>query len=96
MKKWIACVLAVSALSILLCGCGAGMDGSNAVVETPWVSVEPSMTMSPMQTPNAEDGIVDDRDGFIDETDRPSQNQQSQNQPSPAVTAPGTNTRPTT
>ena len=85
MKKWIACVLAVTALCVLLCGCGAGMDGNSAVVETPLMPAAPSMTMSPMPTPNAEDGIVDDEDGFIDGREEP-----RQAQPSPSATVPGT------
>ncbi len=52
----------------LLCGCGNDrIDNEAPIIETPAVSpvIEPSVT--PLVTPDMEDGIVDDRDGIIED-----------------------------
>ena len=95
MKKLIACILTLTALSLLLCGCGAGMDGSSAVVETPVLPM-PSVTVSPMPTPDAEDGLVTDRDGFIEGRETEDHTQPGHVQPSPAVTKSGSQTEQST
>ncbi len=68
MKKYILCAMTVPVLCALLCGCGSDrMGNDNTVLETPIVSpyVEPST--SPMVSPDIEDGVVEDRDGIIEE-----------------------------
>ena len=67
MKRSICFVLSIAAAVSLLCGCGMYRTDGGVVVETPYVSpvIEPSM--SPIITPDVEDGIVDDRDGIIDD-----------------------------
>ena len=67
MKKSICLVLSAAAAVWLLCGCGMYRTDGGVVVETPYVSpvIEPSM--SPIITPDVEDGIVDDRDGIIED-----------------------------
>ena len=90
MKKITVCALSALLAAALLCGCGAGMNGENTVVETPIVapvpSPVPSASVSPIVTPDLEDGIVKDRDGFIEETET-GRNTPSPS-PSPKVTAP--------
>ena len=62
MKKFTACVLILVFVSALLVGCGdMNRDGEMDVIETPIIS--------PIITPDVEDGIVDDRDGLIRDND---------------------------
>ena len=62
MKKIIASVMALTLLCSLLAGCGsAPADKDGATVPPGSPIIDPSMT------PDVEDGVVDDRDGFIEE-----------------------------
>ena len=70
MKKSIINIAFTRALSALLCGCGAdrtvdGTVGDAAVSASPM----PTVTVTPMVTPNVDNGIVGDKDGVIDDTD---------------------------
>lgn len=73
MKKTMICMLLIGCVCLSLCGCGGMSTGrDNAVVETPLIpnnSPDLNPEILPMETPNAEDGIVNDRDGLIDEGD---------------------------
>ena len=66
MKKLTATLLAVVLLCSLLAGCGSrNMEDGTAAEPSGSPIITPSMT------PDLEDGVVDDRDGFIgDEEDR--------------------------
>ena len=64
MKKSIINIAFTLALSALLCGCGAdrtvdGTVGDAAVSASP----VPTVTVTPMVTPNVDNGIVGDKDG---------------------------------
>ena len=70
MKKSIINIVFALALSALLCGCGAdrtvdGTAGDAAASASPM----PAVTATPMVTPNVDNGIVEDKDGVIDDTD---------------------------
>ena len=67
MKRSFCFVLSFAAAVSLLCGCGMYRTDGGVVVETPYVSpvIEPSMT--PIISPDVEDGIVNDRDGIIED-----------------------------
>lgn len=70
MKKSIINIAFALALSALLCGCGAdrtvdGTAGDAAASASPM----PAVTATPMVTPNVDNGIVEDKDGVIDDTD---------------------------
>lgn len=73
MKKTMICMLLAACVCLSLCGCGGMSTGrDNAVVETPLIpNNSPNLNpeILPMETPNAEDGIVNDQDGIIDEGD---------------------------
>ena len=96
MKKITVCAMSAVLAAAFLCGCGAGMNGDNTVAETPIVapvpSPVPSPQVSPIVTPDVEDGIVDDRDGFIEE---PGADKRIPSpSPSPKVTAPSATAKP--
>jgi len=57
MKKYLAYVLTVLALSCTLCGCGNGRTDSDKVFESPIIEMENDI----------DDGIVNDKDGIIDD-----------------------------
>ena len=66
MKKLTAALLAVVLLCSLLAGCGS-RNMEDGTVAGP----SGSPMIAPSMTPDLEDGVVDDRDGFIeDEEDR--------------------------
>ena len=69
MKKSICIVMSIAVVGMMLCGCGMYRTDGDVVVETPFVSpiIEPEM--SPIISPDVEDGIVDDRDGIIEDDD---------------------------
>ena len=87
MKNIISCVMGVALAALLLCGCGMDrMDNETLVVETPYVSPSMAPSASPMVTPDIEDGIVDDRDGIIEEErDKRSGTKQDSTTSSPQV-----------
>lgn len=64
MKKSIAYIVFTLALALALCGCG-----EDKTVVTPDVTVRPTATaaVSPIISPDVEDGIVGDTDGVIDD-----------------------------
>lgn len=66
MKKSIINIAFTLALSALLCGCGADRTVDDATVSA---SPMPTVTVTPMVTPNVDNGIVGDKDGVIDDTD---------------------------
>lgn len=69
MRKTIVYTLCAAMLGALLCGCGYRSQGQDDMaVGTPAV---PEMTpmISPVPTPDPEDGVVGDRDGIIEEGD---------------------------
>ena len=69
MKKSICIVMSIAVIGMVLGGCGMYRTDGDVAVETPYVSpiIEPEM--SPIVSPDMEDGIVDDRDGIIEEDD---------------------------
>ena len=66
MKKSIINIAFTLVLSALLCGCGADRTVGDAAVSA---SPMPTVTVTPMVTPNVDNGIVGDKDGVIDDTD---------------------------
>ena len=67
MRKTIVLMLCAAMLCVCLCGCGSRDQGNNdLVIGTP---VVPEMTpmVSPIITPDMDDGYVDDTDGLIEE-----------------------------
>lgn len=73
MRKTIVLMLCAAMLCVCLCGCGNRDQGNNdMVIGTP---VVPEMTpmVSPIITPDVEDGYVDDRDGIIEDKDESKQ-----------------------
>lgn len=65
MKKVIACVMSLALSCLLLCACGNDrMDNTN-----PGVTALPNVTdnVLPSVSPDVNDGIVDDKDGIIDD-----------------------------
>lgn len=69
MKKSFSYVMIAAMLCLALCGCGNQNSGrDDMVVGTP---VVPEMTplVTPMPTPDVEDGIVEDKDGMIEDND---------------------------
>ena len=73
MKKTIVCFLFAACVCLSLCACG-GMDTGrdNAVMdlpEIPQATTEVLPEIKPVATPEANDGVVTDRDGVIDERD---------------------------
>ena len=73
MRKTLICMLLVACVCLSLCGCGGMSTGrDNTAVQTPLIphnSPDLLPEILPMETPNAEDGIVNDQDGEIDEND---------------------------
>ena len=68
MKRHVLYSAMAVVMCMLLCGCGNDrIDNEAPIIETPAVSpvIEPSV--SPLATPDVEDGIVDDRDGIIED-----------------------------
>ncbi len=65
MRKTIVFTLCTAMLCAVLCGCGNQRQDDMAV-STPAVP-ESTPMVSPMVTPDPRDGIVDDRDGVIEE-----------------------------
>ena len=62
MKKWIVYILALAALVVSLCACGAA--------DKPSATNAPMLSGSPMAaTPDMNDGIVNDDDGIITDDD---------------------------
>ena len=69
MKRSIAYVLISVMLCLALCGCANRNPGyDDSVVGTPLIP-DVSPIVSPMVTPDIEDGIVEDDDGMIEEKD---------------------------
>lgn len=69
MKKSISVILLTAMLSLTLCGCGSYRnDGSMGRQD----EIMPDIT--PMVTPDVSDGIVDDRDGRIEDNERGEKN----------------------
>ena len=95
MKRRIVYSLCAAMLCAVLCGCGnQGRGQDDMVVGTPIVP-ETTPLVTPMITPDPEDGYVEDEDGFIEEkeTERDKtasgnmQNGKSTVSPSPEATS---------
>ena len=87
MKKTIACVLIAAMLCLALCGCANRNSGyDNSVVGTPLIP-EVSPAVSPMVTPDLDNGTVEDEDGMIEEkeTDRNQKSDSDKTTTKPAV-----------
>lgn len=66
MKKITVCVLILVMVSTLLCACGdMDRDGRDELIEVPVATP----VASPIPTMDPDDGMVEDRDGFIREND---------------------------
>lgn len=63
MKKAMLSICAVFALVFSLCGCGAAKDTDNVL---PTATPIPTVTVTPMITPDIDNGVVTDEDGVID------------------------------
>lgn len=63
MKKAIISICAVLTLAFTLCGCGAAKDTDNVL---PTATPVPTVTVTPMITPDIDNGVVTDEDGVID------------------------------
>lgn len=63
MKKAMLSICAVLALAFTLCGCGAAKDTDNVL---PTATPVPTVTVTPMVTPDIDNGVVTDEDGVID------------------------------
>ena len=95
MKRSIAHVFISAMLCLALCGCAnRNLGKDDAVVGTPLIP-EMSPIISPLITPDPEDGMVKDEDGRIEEDDtgldKQKDKDRTQNKPavspSPEVTA---------
>ena len=82
MKKLIAYAMSAAMLCTLLCGCGSDQYGNGgAFTTTPSVAPQQDTTavptVSPMISPDVEDGIVTDRDGVIEDNNGSGSDRQS-------------------
>ncbi len=91
MKKFAAYFILTIILALALCGCGNDSVDNNtnmlpdtAPTASPMVSPDNSHSNVPNTTPSTDDGVVTDRDGYIEEN-----NDQVKNSPavSPEVSA---------
>ena len=69
MKKSISSILIVAMLSFALCGCGSYRNDGNVGRND-----EILPDLNPMVTPDIDDGVVDDRDGRIEENEGTEEN----------------------
>ena len=72
MKRSLICVLLVGCFCLGLCGCGAMDRTDNPVLETPLIpqaTAELLPVPDVMETPDMEDGFVQDGDGVIEDRD---------------------------
>lgn len=72
MKKTLALALAAVSLSLALCGCGDYRTEPDNAGREPEIVATPSPVLpeiSPMITPDVNDGIVKDKDGEIEDHD---------------------------
>ncbi len=68
MKKAIIHIALVLALAFSLCGCGNAKDKNDLVDNTvPTALPSPTVTVTPMITPDVDNGVVTDGDGVIDD-----------------------------
>lgn len=68
MKKAIIHIVLVLALAFSLCGCGNAKDKNNLVDNAvPTALPSPTVTVTPMITPDVDNGVVTDGDGVIDD-----------------------------
>lgn len=65
MKKRIACIIMAVMVMALLCACG-----SNRITNDAYTYPNTVPTVTPIITPDVNDGIVNDRDGIIGDNDR--------------------------
>lgn len=64
MKRTIVIVCALAMLCAVLCGCGSYRD--ERPVQTPVATMDLIPEVSPVLTPDMDDGIVKDEDGIIE------------------------------
>ena len=88
MKRAIIFVCVLTLICTVLCGCGSLRDGPP--MQSPAATMDLIPDASPMLTPSADDGIVKDEDGMIEDneptgTAKPSASPRPS--ASPAVTA---------
>lgn len=68
MKKAIIHIALVLALAFSLCGCGNAKDKNDLVDNiVPTALPSPTVTVTPMITPDVDNGVVTDGDGVIDD-----------------------------
>lgn len=68
MKKAMIHIALVLALAFSLCGCGNAKDKNDLVDNAvPTTLPSPTVTVTPMITPDADNGVVTDGDGVIDD-----------------------------
>ena len=72
MRKTITVIGALLLLSALLCGCGSlRMNDHDGIPESPVLPTDLLPEMSPLISPDIEDGTTGDTDGIIERTDNP-------------------------
>ena len=69
MKKSIAIVCAFALICAVLCGCGEMRADGKPAYESPAPAVTVTPEITPMPTPDVNDGIVKDKDGVIEDRD---------------------------
>ena len=69
MKRSFSYVMIAAMLCLTLCGCGNQNSGRDDMVFGTPLIPETSPVVSPMVTPDTEDGIVEDEDGLIEDSD---------------------------
>lgn len=68
MKKAMIHIALMLALAFSLCGCGNAKDKNDLIDNAvPTALPSPTVTVTPMVTPDADNGIVTDEDGVIDD-----------------------------
>lgn len=67
MKKAIVNIVLTVALACVLCGCGAAKDDKLVDNTVPTALPSPTVTVTPMVTPDVDNGAVTDGDGIIDD-----------------------------
>ena len=72
MKRSLCCICAVMLLCVLLCGCGSmRMNGHDVVTESPAMPSDILPEMSPIISPDVDNGTTGDTDGIIERSDNP-------------------------
>lgn len=69
MKRTVSCLLIAACCCLMLCGCGAGDERLDEMVVGTPIIPETSPIVTPMPTPDVEDGVVKDGDGLIEDGD---------------------------